>query len=84
MEAGPGQAGFFKESDSGIQDSRQIPGDEVQVSGVQSSGAAQQGKGILPGLIQQRGFQFVPEGEDRLSAVLAGEGVQRVDEKSPP
>ena len=52
MEVSIGQVSFFKERLCRIQNSGQIPGDEIQIPVIQSGGPTQEGHGFRSGLVQ--------------------------------
>ena len=82
VEAGPGKPGLVKEVHRSAENSGQIPGDEIQITMIQSSGAAPQGAGLFSGLFGQGRFQLIPELHDPVTAVLSVKEVKRVEQEA--
>ena len=81
MELGPGDAAVLKNGLGRLEDGHQVPGEEIQIAAVEAGGPAQEGDGVLPGLLRHGLLEGVPEVHDLLGPVLSGEAVQRIDEE---
>ena len=82
MEVGPGQTASLKERLCRCQHSGQIPGDEIQIPTIQTSGPAQEGHGFRSCLPQDGLPQVVPEIQHGLAPLLTGKTGQGIAEEA--
>src|SRR5699024_7266759 len=81
-EAGPGDVRAIKEFLGLLQDSPDVPGDEVHIAAEKAGGSAGEGEDLRAVASDEYFLQFVPEGEDLLRSFLLPQGVQGIAEEA--
>src|SRR5699024_8399819 len=82
VKAGPGDVRALKEFLGLLQDSPDVPGDEIHIAAEKAGGSAGEGEDLRAVASGEHFLQLVPEGEDLLRSFLLPQGVQGIAEEA--